>query len=59
MSDLFVNLTAMGQESHNLALFPCTVTSSWIDLDLQVLSKMQLGSPGACISTSLIDKQHL
>ena len=33
MSDLVVNLTARGRESHNLALFPCTVTGSWIDLE--------------------------
>ena len=36
MSDLVINLIARGQESHNLALFPCTVTSSWIDLDLRL-----------------------
>ena len=36
MSDLVVNLTARGRESHNLALFPCTVTGSSIDLDLHL-----------------------
>ena len=34
-------------------------STAWATKNLPVESKMQLGSPGTCISTSFIDKQHL
>ena len=33
---LAVTLTTRGWELHNLELLPCTVTGSWIDLDLRL-----------------------
>ena len=65
---MVTNSTCMQREckkrERNVAWYPGTSQFSHIAVDLgtggkRQGSKMQLGSPRTCISTSFIDKQHL